>query len=265
MKSSKLIKSTILCGVLGFSANTYAVTNICTEVSFDEFKSAVDTAYSQTSTFGFTNGVVGMWATLANIAGTVCYVYTVDGAGSNGSADAGNTAWLGSRVISAQKAFTANAFSLETLSIPSGGVYAFVQPGGSLYGLQHSNPVRADLAYSGNSFLYGTANDPMRGKKIGGVNVFGGGFALYRADGEKVGAIGVSGDTSCRDSAMAYRIRAELAGAEYDFPPNDDALIMVDTPAGAFEHPICGVNDPDTSADRVPPAPAALTDYGFRP
>ena len=35
------------------------------------------------------------------------------------------------------------------------------------------------VAYKGPSSRYGTSNDPMVGEKIGGVNVFGGGLALY--------------------------------------------------------------------------------------
>src|SRR5207244_4209426 len=56
-------------------------------------------------------------------------------------------------------------------------LYSAVQPGGSLFGLQESNPVDADVAYKGPSSNYGTAADPMIGAKIGGVNVFGGGLA----------------------------------------------------------------------------------------
>ena len=37
------------------------------------------------------------------------------------------------------------------------------------------------VAYGGNADQYGTANDFMVGKRIGGVNVFGGGLALYDA------------------------------------------------------------------------------------
>jgi hypothetical protein len=49
--------------------------------------------------------------------------------------------WPGSRVISAQKANTANAFSLEGFALSTANLYAPVQPGGSLFGLQESNPV----------------------------------------------------------------------------------------------------------------------------
>lgn len=49
----------------------------------------------------------------------------------------------------------------------------------------------------------------MVGARIGGVNVFGGGLALYKA-GLRVGGIGVSGDTSCTDHMVAWRVRNTL-------------------------------------------------------
>jgi hypothetical protein len=49
----------------------------------------------------------------------------------------------------------------------------------------------------------------MVGRKIGGVNVFGGGLALYFG-GKVVGALGVSGDTSCADHNVAWRVRQAL-------------------------------------------------------
>jgi hypothetical protein len=85
-----------------------------------------------------------------------------------------------------------------------------VQPGGSLYGLQASNPVDTEVAYGGPSSQYGTANDPMTGEKIGGVNVFGGGLALYGPGHVLLGGIGVSGDTSCADHNIAWRTRNNL-------------------------------------------------------
>ena len=54
--------------------------------------------------------------------------------------------------------------------------------GGSLFGLQASNPVDTGVAYGGNPANYGQPNDPMVGGRIGGVNVFGGGLALYNAE-----------------------------------------------------------------------------------
>jgi Haem degrading protein HbpS-like len=162
-----------------------------------------------------------MWGTVVNRDGIVCAVAFT---GTN----RGNQ-WPGSRVISAQKANTANAFSLPKgsnaggpsgapngLSLSTANLYAAVQPGGSLFGLQESNPVNVAAAYAGNAANYGQSQDPLVGQKIGGVNVFGGGLALYDANRQLVGAIGVSGDTSCADHFVAWRARSLL---QLDFVP----------------------------------------------
>jgi uncharacterized protein GlcG (DUF336 family) len=153
---------------------------------------------------GNMNGGLGlhMWGTLVDRDGVVCAV-----AFTGGDRD---DQWPGSRVISAQKANTANAFSLPGLALSTANLYTAVQPGGSLFGLQESNPVSTAVAYSGNPGQYGQANDPMVGGRIGGVNVFGGGLALYNASGQIVGGLGVSGDTSCADHNIAYRTRHAL-------------------------------------------------------
>ena len=149
-----------------------------------------------------------MWATIVNRDGVVCAVaYTGATRGDQ---------WPGSRVISAQKANTANAFSLPGLALSTANLYTPVQPGGSLYGLQHSNPVNPAVAYAGDPTQYGTATDPMVGNHIGGVNVFGGGLALYNAARRLVGAIGVSGDSSCADHNIAWKTRQALG---LDFVP----------------------------------------------
>src|SRR5205809_4842778 len=112
-----------------------------------------------------------MWATVVDRDGAVCAV-------AFSGADRGSQ-WPGSRVISAQKANTANAFSLDGLALSTANLYSAVQPfDGSLYGLQHSNPVNAAAAYGAatDTANYGQVNDVMVGKRIGGVNVFGGGL-----------------------------------------------------------------------------------------
>ena len=143
-----------------------------------------------------------MWGTIVDRDGVVCAVAFT-------GATRGDQ-WPGSRVISAQKANTANAFSLPALALSTANLYTAVQPGGSLFGLQESNPVSTDVAYSGNPANYGQPADPMVGGRIGGVNVFGGGLALYNANHELVGGLGVSGDTSCADHNIAYRTRSTL-------------------------------------------------------
>jgi uncharacterized protein GlcG (DUF336 family) len=202
-----------------------------------------------------------MWGTIVNRDGIVCAVVF---SGVNRGAQ-----WPGSRVISAQKANTANAFSLDSssntngsgqaagLALSTANLYSATQPGGSLFGLQESNPVSTSVAYGGSSSSYGTQQDPMVGEKIGGVNVFGGGLGLYNASKQIVGGLGVSGDTSCADHDIAWRVRHALnldyltgvggvaAGKDpthpdniiYDITPNPSGGSGVS--AGGYGHPTC--------------------------
>jgi len=186
-----------------------------------------------------------MWATVVNRDGVVCAVaFTGNNRGDQ---------WPGSRVISAQKANTANAFSLPGLALSTANLYSAVQPGGSLYGLQHSNPVDTGVAYGGSPSNYGQPNDPMTGDRIGGVNVFGGGLALYNQAHQLVGAIGVSGDSSCADHNIAWRARHSLnldyvpAGVSGD-PARKDNIVYDITNApnlgigvspSGWGHPVC--------------------------
>lgn len=168
------------------------------------------------------NGGFGlqMWASVVDRDGIVCVVAF--------SGNERGDQWPGSRVISAQKANAANAFSLPTLALSTANLYAATQPNGSLFGLQESNPVKTDVAYGGNPEHYGQDNDPMVGERIGGVNVFGGGLALYAEDGSLLGGIGVSGDSSCADHNIAWRVR-DLLNLDYVpagvSPTNDDNII----------------------------------------
>jgi uncharacterized protein GlcG (DUF336 family) len=205
------------------------------------------------------NGGLGfpMWLTLVDGSGRVCAV-TTSLTGKPGNADVTSDIWLGSRVISAQKANTANAFSLGSLALSTANLYAAVQPGGSLYGLQASNPVEPLEAYEGNASDFGTSRDPMNGARIGGVNVFGGGLALYY-NGKKVGALGVSGDTSCTDHVVAWKVRALLKGDGVPAFGNFDKMIqditydpvtglITKASASGFGHPTC-LNNPTSAND----------------
>lgn len=200
-----------------------------------------------------------MWATIVDRDGIVCAVAF---SGTDRGAQ-----WPGSRVISAQKANAANAFSLDKSSSSAGSgavnglvlstanLYSAVQPGGSLFALPFSNPVETEVAYKGPSDDFGTSDDPMEGKKIGGVNVFGGGLALYARGQKVVGAVGASGDTSCADHMIAWRVRNLLgldhmrgvAGVSGDANRPDNIIYDI-TPnpgggtgksAGGFGHPEC--------------------------
>jgi uncharacterized protein GlcG (DUF336 family) len=127
-----------------------------------------------------------MWGTVVNRDGVVCAV-----------------------AISAQKANTANAFGLPGFAISSAQLWEATRDQGSLADLTESNPVDTSVAYRGPSARYGLPNDPMVGRKIGGVNDFGGGLALYNQHGI-IGALGVSGDSSCEDHSVAWNTRANL-------------------------------------------------------
>ena len=200
-----------------------------------------------------------MWGTIVDRDGVVCAVAFT---GVNRGAQ-----WPGSRVISAQKANPANAFSLDAssnsggsgqangLALSTANLYSATQPGGSLYGLQASNPVDTGVAYKGPSDLYGTSKDPMVGEKIGGVNVFGGGLALYGPGKKLVGAVGVSGDTSCADHDIAWRTRKNLkldhlqgvGGVSGDAARPDNIIYDITAnpnggtgiSKGGFGHPTC--------------------------
>jgi uncharacterized protein GlcG (DUF336 family) len=238
-------------GAAGNAAN-----NICKDLpSYAALKEALDAAV-QTESSGLN---LHMWATVVDRDGIVCAVAF---SGTDRGAQ-----WPGSRVISAQKANTANSFSLDKssssngsgaangLALSTANLYSAVQPGGSLFGLQHSNPVATENAYDGPSANYGKANDPLVGEKVGGVNVFGGGLALYAAGQKLIGAVGVSGDTSCADHFIAWRVRDNLGldhmqgvGGVSGDPARPDNIIFDIVPnanggtgvsPGGFGHPTC--------------------------
>jgi uncharacterized protein GlcG (DUF336 family) len=183
---------------------------------------------------GGNNGGFGlnMWATIVNRDGIVSTVAF--------SGNERGDQWPGSRVISAQKANTANSFSLKGLALSTANLYSAVQPGGSLFGLQESNPVDTSVAYRGPSESYGKVSDPMIGKKIGGVNVFGGGLALYDTAGNIVGGLGVSGDSSCADHIIAWKLRhaLNLDNVPGGVSATHDDNIVFDISPDAFGHAV---------------------------
>src|SRR2546425_899776 len=105
----------------------------------------------------------------------------------------------------------------------------------------------------GDAADYGSRKDYMIGKRIGGTNVFGGGLPLYDAQGKLLGGLGVSGDASCADHNIAWKVRYNL---HLDFVPagvadpttnnnhGDDNIIYDINPAtgvsaSGFGHPEC--------------------------
>jgi uncharacterized protein GlcG (DUF336 family) len=166
------------------------------------------------------------WAVVVNREGVVCAVAY--------SGPTRDSQWLLSRQIAAAKAFTANGLSLDGAPLSTAQLYPWVQPGAPanpLFGLAAGNPVSPEDAYKGQSSQFGTKDDPMVGKRVGGTITFGGGLGLYSGT-NAVGGLGLSGDTACADHSTAWRLRGELGLA----PASGDDRITLNNATG---HPHC--------------------------
>ena len=169
-------------------------------------------------------GSLHMWGAVVNRDGVVCAI------GFSG-ADR-NAQFPVSRVISAAKAFTANGLSLDGSPLSTAQVYGATQPRASLFGLADGNPVDAAAAYRGPTTRFGTASDPLVGKRIGGTITFGGGVSLFTGGTTVVGGIGVSGDTACADDDVVRELRKRLGLV----PSASDTASFG---PGAGQHPTC--------------------------
>lgn len=179
-----------------------------------------------------------MWAVVVNRDGIVCAVVF---SGPDRGAQ-----WPGSRIIAAEKANTANALSHDNFALSTANLWAPSQPGGSLYGLITSAPPNPVAVFGGDPNAIGQPNDPMVGKAIGGIIVFGGGLALYDQKGKIVGALGLSGDTSCADHVKAWKVRHALGLDHVPMgvsPDQNDNMVLDIGPNGqsasGFGHPSC--------------------------
>ena len=192
-------------------------------------KLATVVAYSDANGGIFTPNM--MWSAVVDRHGTLCSVIVT------------GDAWPGSRAIAVAKAETANDFSNSKLALSTANLYAPTQPGGSLYGLNNSNPFNP----SDNRIVAGDGFGTGIGRNPGGIIAFGGGVALY-SSGNVIGGLGVSGDSSCADHAIAFRMRklAALDGVPKGLAPdNTDNIIYAPSgtaPTG-FEQPHCFPSD----------------------
>jgi uncharacterized protein GlcG (DUF336 family) len=191
---------------------------------------------------GFDNN---QWAAVVDRQGTVCAVTF-----SGGKPD---DQWPGSRAIAAEKANTANALSLQQMALSTANLYAGTLPGGYLYGLANTGPADPSILYAGDPTTYGSASDPFVGKHVGGVVTFGGGLALYDDNGI-AGALGVSGDSSCADHNVAWRVRHALGLDRVPngvSPAHNDAIIYDMLPdhtsASGYGHAQCGGSEAETA------------------
>jgi hypothetical protein len=98
---------------------------------------------------------------------------------------------------------------------------------------------------------------------MGGVNVFGGGLALYNSAGTLLGAVGVSGDSSCADHNIAWRTREalDLDHVTAGVAANGDDNIVYDITSQSGQMPgtsPSGWGHPECSADATAIAEAFL-------
>jgi uncharacterized protein GlcG (DUF336 family) len=178
-----------------------------------------------------------MWSAIVDRHGKLCSVI-----------NSGNDPWPGSRAIAIAKASTANDFSNSGLALSTANLYAPTQPGGSLYGLNNSNPFNPlfDKQNLGVGFV------------PGGIITFGGGVALYEG-GQVIGGLGVSGDSSCADHAIAFRMRklAGLGTVPKGVAPDDTDNIIYPpaaiAPATGFQAPT-GFQQPHCFPSDLTPA-----------
>lgn len=168
-----------------------------------------------------------MWSAVVDRYGRLCSVMKT------------GDAWPGSRAIAIAKANTANDFSNSSLALSTANLYAATQPGGSLYGLNNSNPFNPDFLAprsGANQFA-------------GGIITFGGGVPLYQ-NGQVIGGLGVSGDSACADHVIAYRMRRganngktnlglDKIPAGVGFKKTDNIDFLGSGPATGFQHPTC--------------------------
>lgn len=193
------------------------------------------------------NGGMGNqeWAVIVNRDGIGCAVVY---SGTTRSQE-----WPGSRMIAAEKANTANGLSNDDYAISTANIYAASQPGQSLYSLVNSQTPNAIAAF-GDPATFGTPRDPIVGNAPGGVIVFAGGLALYNTQGKVIGGLGLSGDTSCTDHVIAWKVRHALHLDTVPMGPspehNDNMILDFksgNSPSG-FGHPSCKGG---TNADNI--------------
>lgn len=163
------------------------------------------------------------WAAVVDRSGRLCAVAS--------STEDPTRVWPGSLAVAKAKAFTANAYSSDETPLSTARLYTLSQPGHSLWGIGAANPFNPKC-------LVAPGDTSDVGEICGGTIAFGGGLALY--DGSnKVGALGVSGDTACVDHELAKRMR-RAGGMD---PPagggvDDIVYVSADGPS-VYAHPLC--------------------------
>ena len=231
-----LIRILVVAVTLSLASFCFAQSASC-PVSVDQLATALKQSVKPSG--GPSNGGLdnNEWAAAVDTNGVVCALTF--------SGQSPSDQWAASRAISAEKATTANALSLNNFALSTANLYGGAQPGGPLFGITGTNPVNNALLYNGDPATFGTPSDPFLGHVLGGVVVFGGGLALYDGS-KKVGAIGISGDSSCADHNVAWRVRQllKLDKVPAGVSPSHDDQILYDmlpngTSASGYGHAKC--------------------------
>ncbi len=220
------LAAAILPAAIGFASHARAEHGACDipETTVDQLQAQLSSVVTSGNGGLFTPN--RMWSAVVDRKGQLCSVIKV------------GDAWPGSRAIAIAKASTANDFSNSALALSTANLYGPTQPNGSLYGLNNSNPFNPAILPQGIGIGY----------VPGGIITFGGGVALY-SNGQVIGGLGVSGDTSCADHAIAYKMRrnAGLNAIPGGVGPGGtDNILYSTTPAvnpATFTHPHCVATD----------------------
>jgi uncharacterized protein GlcG (DUF336 family) len=198
--------------------------DLLTEAQLKQF---LNDAVSAGGTVGGLFNGTRMWGAIVNRDGELC-VYTT-------STNDPTQVWPGSEAIAKAKAFTANAFSLDSFALSSARLYTFTQPGHSLWSLGQSN------LFDSRFLAPPGGQGGGKNQIAGGLIFFGGAVPLYR-NGRILGGLGISGDTSCADHEIAKRVR-HLANLDPTHLPGgmlaDDIIYSPPDPPSVFAHPLC--------------------------
>jgi len=166
-----------------------------------------------------------MWGAVVNRDGKIC--------AANTSTTDPTQVWPGSQAIAKSKAYTANAFSLDSLALSTARLYTFTQPGHSLWSLGQSNP------FDPGALAPPAGQGGFDNRIAGGLIFFGGGVPLYNSTGKIIGGLGVSGDTSCTDHEIAKRVRGLANLNPPGGAPVDDIVYTSKDGPSVFAHPLC--------------------------
>ena len=196
----------------------------CADVpSADDLRKLLKDAPAQAEVGGMASGKFE-WAAVVDRSGQVCAVVV--------STDDPTAAWPGSQAVAIAKAYTANAFSTDSVPMSTARLYTMSLPGHSLWGAANGNPLNSECLVKPED------HGKQKGKVCGGTIAFGGGVPLYKGN-TKVGGLGASGDTPCADHEIAKRIRDKAGFNPAGGAFADDIQYTKADKESVFTHPLC--------------------------